>query len=99
MSGHALSVGKYCQSMPENFGLPCRIGCWFSTGGGSVGQVESRGLSKWGGAGFFPPRFNLGKLLVDPSGSGWHKEIKAGCNNHANNQRKGTFNHVRRSTK
>ena len=30
-------------------------------------------------------------FFVDPSGCGWHKQIKAGCNNHANNQRKGTL--------
>jgi hypothetical protein len=88
MSGHALSVGKYCQSMPENFGLPCRIGCWFSTGGGSVGQVESRGLSKWGGAGIFSRLVFYLDFVVDPSGSGWHKQIKAGSKYHANNQEK-----------
>jgi len=38
---------------------------------GVASDKLSRGAcSKWGGAGKIPPRFNLGKLVVDPSGSG-----------------------------
>jgi|TARA_R100000081_G_C4687799_1_gene100891 hypothetical protein len=41
----------------------------FTTGGGSIGQVESRGLSKWGGAGSdFPAPF----LSLDRFEGGWH---------------------------
>jgi len=43
----------------------------FTTGGGRIGQVESRGLSKWGGAGSnFPVPF----LSLDRFGGG--------CNNY-----------------
>jgi len=52
---------------------------------GVASDKLSRGACPNGaGRGFFPPRF-LSRFTIDPSGSGWHKQIKAGCNNHANN--------------
>jgi len=51
-------------------------------GSGGLGAVLAKGVASRGAASIF---FYL-IFFVDPSGSGWHKQIKAGCNNHANNQ-------------
>jgi len=52
------------------FGVSCRSGCWFSGGGGIIGQVEQRGLSKWGGAGSISRLVFYLTFLVDRFGSG-----------------------------
>jgi len=57
-----------------------------TTGGDSIGQVEQRGLSKWGGAGSISRLVFYLNFIVDRFGGGWHKQIKAGSKYHANNQ-------------
>ena len=46
----------------------------FTTSGGGIDSVESRGRIKSGRGGDFSPfRFNLGNLLVDRFVNRWHK--------------------------
>jgi len=82
-----LKTNEFCQPMPKKFSWAI-LPVWLlvTTGGDSIGQVEQRGLSKWGGAGSISRLVFYLTFLVDRFGRRWHKQIKAGSNYHANNQ-------------
>jgi hypothetical protein len=86
-----LKTNEFCQSMPKKFSWAI-LPVWLlvTTGGDSIGQVEQRGLSKWGGAGIFSRLvFYLDLLLTHPAAGGI--TVGRGC---PANQREGTNNHV-----
>lgn len=64
-----LKTDEFCQSMPKKFSWAI-LPVWLlvTTGGDSIGQVEQRGLSNWGGAGNFSRLVFLSNFIVDRFG-------------------------------
>jgi len=64
-------TNEFCQPMPKKFYWAI-LPVWLlvTTGGDSIGQVEQRGLSNWGGAGNFSRLVFYLNFIVDRFGGG-----------------------------